>query len=210
MTIKKWVYLFWTTLLIGGVVAVVVGFAQELFAGLDYGEEWLLELLISTGLKLWAGIMYSVVSQLGFFAFLVLNFLLISTFKNSRIYQAVLWVLLAFAFVYVIYLRHLFFAEEGEGIFGYVWFPLFLLLISLLVAWWKSRATNFKAFASTTFFMFAITLIELLPALRENNTASLWFMLIPLLACNTWQIMQLHRLLKPKASEPNRKSLARA
>lgn len=200
MTFRKWMYLFWTTLLIGGVAAVVVGFIQELRSGIDYGETWKVELLISIGLKLWAGAMYSVVSQLGFFAFLVLNYLLLGIFKNSRLYQGVLWVLLVFVFGDMVYLRHLFFAEPGEGLLAFVWFPSFILVVSLLVAWWKSSATNFKAFASTAFFMFAFTVVELFPALRENNTASLWFMLIPLLICNTWQIMQLHRLLDQKQS----------
>lgn len=205
MTIKKWVYLFWTTLLIGGVTAVVVGFVQELISGIDYGADWAIEWLISIGGKLWAGLMFSVVAQLGFFAFLVLNYLLLSTFKSSRLYQTVLWVLLLFAFGDVIYLRHLFFAQAGEGLWTYVWFPLFILIVSLLVAWWKSLATNFKAFASTAFFMFVITVIELFPALRENNMASLWFMLLPLLACNAWQIMQLHRLLNQRQTSQTAK-----
>lgn len=195
MTIKKWVFLFWTTLLIGSVAALVVGFIQEMISGIDYGDSWAVELIYSVLGKLWAGAMFSVVAELGFFAFLVLNYLLLSTFKNSRLYQGVLWVLVLFVFGDVVYLRHLFFAEAGEGVIGYVWFPLFVLVASLLVAWWKSRATNFKAFASTVFFMFVFTLIELFPALRENNINSLWFMVIPLLVCNTWQIMQLHRLL---------------
>lgn len=196
MTIKKWVYLFWSTLLIGGIAALITGFILEFISGIEYGEEWLTELFYSVFVgKLWAGAMFSVVAQLGFFAFLILNLLLLSTFKHSRLYQAVLWVLLLFVFVDVVYLRYVFFAEEGETVLGYVWFPLFILIVALFVAWWKSRATNFKAFASTTFFMFVFTVIELFPALKENNLDSLWYMLIPLLACNTWQIMQLHRLL---------------
>lgn len=196
MTIKKWVYLFWSTLLIGAVTALITGFILEFVSGINYGEEWLIELFYSIFVgKLWAGAMFSVVAQLGFFAFLVLNYLLISTFRNSRLYQGVLWVLLLFVFGDVVYLRYLFFAEEGETVLSYVWFPLFILIVALCVAWWKSRATHFRAFASTTFFMFVFTVIELFPALRANNPNSLWFMLIPLLVCNTWQIMQLHRLL---------------
>lgn len=195
MTFKKWVYLFWTTLLIGSFVALIVGFFQEALSGIDYGEEWFAELLFSAGLKLWSGAMFSIVAQLGFFAFSILNVILLATFKNSRLYQSVLWVLLAFAFADLIYLRYHFFAKSGETLLHYTGLPLFLMIVSLFVAWWKARETNVKAFASTAFFMFVVTVIELFPALQENIAESIWFMLLPLLACNTWQIMQLHRLL---------------
>lgn len=197
MTIKKWVYLFWTTSLIGGAVALIVGCIQELIVGADYGGEW----LVSLFLYVWAGVMYGVVALLGFFAFIILNYLMISTFKSSRLFQGVLWVLLVFVFADVVYLRYAYFATAGETWIQYVWFPLFILAVSLFVAWRKSVATNFRAFSSTVFFMFVFTVIELLPALKENNVKSLWFMLIPLLVCNMWQIMQLHRLLPEDAKE---------
>lgn len=198
MTVKKWFYLFWTTLLIGGVAALVTGFVQEFISGVNYGEDWGTELTFSVFGKLWAGAMFSVVAQLGFFAFVVLNYLLLSTFRHSRLYQGVLWVLLVFVFADMVYLRYAFFAQEGDTVLTFMWFPLFILAVSALVAWWKSRETNFKAFSSTIFFMFVFTVIELIPALRENNINSQWFMVIPLLVCNTWQIMQLHRLLPKK------------
>lgn len=194
--IKKWVYLLWTTSLIGGAVALIVGLIQEFIAGVDYEGER----LVSLFLYVWAGVMYAVVALLGFFAFIILNYLMISTFKSSRLFQSVLWVLVIFVFADVVYLRYAYFATAEETWIQYVWFPLFILVVALFTAWRKSVVTHFRAFSSTVFFMFVFTVIELLPALKENNAKSLWFMLIPLLACNMWQIMQWHRLL-PKTQK---------
>lgn len=195
MTIKKWAYLFRTTLLAGIVTALVVGFAVEWYNGISYGEQWVVELFYSLLGKLWMGALFSVVASLGFFAFSVLNILLLSIFKNSRLFQAVLWLLLAFTFFDVIYLRYAFFGASNETFVPYVWLPLAVLVIAVGVAWKKATATNRKAFASTVFFMFVFTFIELIPVLKGNNANSLWIALTTLLTCNTWQIMQLHRLL---------------
>lgn len=200
MTFKKWFFLFWTTLLVGIGAAVATGLVQEWVAGVRFGNAWVSEFTYSIVGQLWGGLLFSLAAQLGFFCFIVLNFLMMTLFRSSRWYQLVLWFLLAFAFVDVIYLRYTVFANAEETIWGYIWFPLGLLLFSFMIAWWKSQATNIRAFPATAFFMFVFTLIELIPALMENNPNSIVFMLFPLLACNTWQIMQLHRLVGKKSS----------
>lgn len=196
MTIKKWMYLFRTTWLIGVFTALVVAFVQEIRDGVHYGESWYVELFYSVLAKVWAGTLFSVVASLGFFAFMIFNNLLLGVFKNSRLYQSVLWLLLLFAFFDVVFLRYYFFADREETMVDYVYFPLFVLVVGIAVAWWKSKVTSFKAFVSTVFFMFTFTFIEMIPALQANNGQAIGYMAITLLMCNTWQIMKLHQLLR--------------
>jgi KinB signaling pathway activation protein len=44
--------------------------------------------------------------------------------------------------------------------------------------------------------MFVVTALEWIPALKETDVHSTLSMLVPLLFCNVWQVMQLHRLVK--------------
>lgn len=46
------------------------------------------------------------------------------------------------------------------------------------------------------FFMIVVTALEALPAIREDDAASTIFMIIPLLACNAWQILILQKVLQ--------------
>ena len=60
--------------------------------------------------------------------------------------------------------------------------------------------TNRNAFVPTLFFMFAVTVLEAVPALKLDIAASTIFMLAPLLVCNAWQILTLHKILDNKKS----------
>jgi KinB signaling pathway activation protein len=48
--------------------------------------------------------------------------------------------------------------------------------------------------------MTAVTVLEAVPALKLDNTASSLFMLAPLFVCNAWQILTLHKILDNKKS----------
>jgi len=50
------------------------------------------------------------------------------------------------------------------------------------------------------FFMCAVSVLEAVPALKLDNAASSLFMLAPLLVCNAWQILILHKILDNKKS----------
>lgn len=71
---KKWFHLFWTTLLIGAGGAVIAGLALQFVNGkIDFksvGDFFLYPLIL-----LGYGMLVSVYSQLGFFAYLILNYM---------------------------------------------------------------------------------------------------------------------------------------
>lgn len=199
MRLKQWIFLFFTTLLIGGLAALFIGFYLErndvVYGGIGWGKE----LLISIIGKLGAGMMFSVLSQMGFFAYLTIHYFAIGVFKNKWIWQGIQLVLIGFAVYDTAYLRHYFFGKPEESLSGYFDLPIILLVVALVIAIIKVRLTKREAFIPTVFFLVVATLIEAIPSLHENRAESTAFMLIPLMACNIWQILQLHRLVNRKS-----------
>jgi len=84
-----------------------------------------------------------------------------------------------------------------------VWNELIVIAVSAAVALWKVKLTNKSGFISTFFFMAAGTILEVQPALKLDNTSSYLFMLIPLLVCNAWQILTLHKIIDKKKEPAN-------
>ncbi|MCI1695243.1 KinB-signaling pathway activation protein [Aneurinibacillus aneurinilyticus] len=195
MTLRKWSFLFYTTLLMGAVGALISGsiIGQEQLDGgfANFGMALIGSLL--------AGLMFSVVSQMGFFAYLTLNYLALSVFRRKSLWIGIQIILIVFVFIDFVVLRHDIFAKH-ESMLTYTWLPLILLAYAVVVAYFKVRATNASAWVPTIFFMFVVTILEWIPALRENNPKSMIMMIVPLLLCNTWQIMQLHRILQKNES----------
>ncbi|MFD2672433.1 KinB-signaling pathway activation protein [Marinicrinis sediminis] len=188
MNIRKWFYLFWTTLAVGMVASVLTVFVIQIT---DPNLKW--NDLSVIGFSLLFGATYSALSQMGFFAYLTLNFIARGMFKPAT-WRQIQWVLIIITFVDVIVLRAWLF-EDSKGWAYYAILPVVLGIISWLAAKWKSQMTNASAFTPTLFFLFAVTIVEAVPALRQNNMDSTINMMIPLMACNLWQILILHRLL---------------
>ena len=140
------------------------------------------------------GLLFSAVAQMGFFAYLTVHNVGLGVFKSLWPYVQVL--LIGFAFFDLIYFRYTTFAVEGESFLGYVWIPLGILVYAMIVSYFKVRETNRSAAIPTVFVIFVVTIIEWIPALKQNNLTGMFYMLIPLLLCNTWQVMLLHRLTK--------------
>lgn len=192
MSFRKWTYLFITTILIGGLTAIVVGAVLEREALWGSGAaNFFVGLLWSFGI----GATFSIVAQMGFFAYLTIHNVGMGVFKRIWPYLQVL--LIAITFVDLIYLRYAAFGrDEGHSLLGYFFWPTLLLLYAFVVAYFKVKQTNMRGAIPTVFVIFVVTVIEWIPALRQNNVSGMIYMLIPLLACNTWQVMQLHRLTK--------------
>jgi KinB signaling pathway activation protein len=76
--------------------------------------------------------------------------------------------------------------------------PIIILLVSAGIAYWKVKLTNRTAFVPTLFFMSVVTILEAVPAFSLDETGSSYaiFMIVPLLVCNAWQIMQLHKIVE--------------
>jgi KinB signaling pathway activation protein len=196
LNLRKWFFLFFTTLGIGAFVSLVFGLSMERnMWNLGPGN-------IFFGLlgHIGAGILFSLISQMGFFAYLTIHRFGLGLFRGKGLWSAVQLLLLGFTFFDLIYLRYTAFGQ-GQSLARFLILPAALLLFSIVIAYFKVKQTNARAWIPSIFFLFVITVVEWLPALKGNNSISLYYMLIPLLSCNTWQLMQLHRLTKQEKAE---------
>lgn len=142
------------------------------------------------------GATFSVLSQMGFFSYLIVRYIAIGFVKNKRILEYMQVIVVAVAFFDLTYLSHRAFAKPGESWIQFLGLPLILLVIALAIAYWKMKLTKPSGFIPTLLFMFVVTILEAVPALKLNSPPSYFFMLTPLLICNTWQILQLHRIIR--------------
>jgi KinB signaling pathway activation protein len=192
---RNWVQLFISTLMVGGLSTIVLGFIirwseyKPLFLNVDISEIisvmfWLLGI----------GFIFSVISQMGFFAYLTIHRFGLGIFK--KLWNPVQIVLVAFVLFDLVYFRYQWFAKEGEGVGIYFAFPLFILAYGLIVAYIKSKETTKQAFIPALFFMVVVTTIEWVPALRANEESWLYLMLFPMMICNSYQLLLLHRLIQ--------------
>ncbi|WP_174615440.1 KinB-signaling pathway activation protein [Virgibacillus ihumii] len=192
MNSRKWVGLFLKTLLLGGITGLITSFFvktasyTKILNPIDFME--------LTGLIIFfvgLGLVFSVISQTGFFAYLFLNQLGLSLFRTF--WPTVQVLLIAFVVFDLIYFPYS--ASNGEvplylyilmsaGILGYGW----------IIAKLKARATNQRAFIPALFLMVVMTAIEWVPGLRTSGADYAWLMIIPLLACNTYQLLVLHKI----------------
>lgn len=192
MNSRKWVKLFLTTLLLGGVLTLLTSFIfkrdsyVEVLQPFDFFE-LIGVLLFFSGL----GFIFSVISQMGFFAYLTVNQFGKGVFRS--LWSPVQLFLVAFTIFDLVYFRHRA-ADEGASIWPFVLTAFILLMLSLAVAAQKAKETNQKAFIPALFFMVVVTTIEWVPALRAQGSDYVWIMIIPLFVCNAYQLLLLHRL----------------
>ena len=190
MNLEKWLYLFISTLVVGALSSLLTGLIME-------QQLWSMGFGNLLAAALWyivLGFLFSVISQMGFFAYLTINRFGLGLFKGPSLWQIVQLTLIAFAFFDMVYFRYTIFGQEGENPLSYIIMPLFLFLASLAVAYLKSKETNSTAFVPALFFMFVVTIVEWLPALKVNSMKWIITMIIPMFLCNAWQLLQLHRL----------------
>ncbi|WP_044895229.1 KinB-signaling pathway activation protein [Bacillus alveayuensis] len=199
MNSRKWVRLFLTTLIIGGITTGITGFAvrwseyKRLFLEMNLGEIFAVLLWL-----IGVGFIFSIISQMGFFAYLTVHRFGLGIFRSVSLWNSVQLVLIAFVLFDLIYFRYQVFAQEGESIIGYVLIALFIFLFGLIVAYIKRSQTNKEAFVPALFFMVVVTIIEWFPVLRINEEDWLYLMLFPLLVCNAYQLLILHKLTGTK------------
>ncbi|GAA0597298.1 KinB signaling pathway activation protein KbaA [Virgibacillus siamensis] len=208
MNSRKWVGLFLKTLLIGAVTGLITSF----FVKTDSYANILnpIDFMELTGLIIFfvgLGLVFSVISQTGFFAYLFINQFGLGLFRTF--WPTVQVLLIAFVVFDLVYFPYN--ASNGEvpiylyllmaaGILGYGW----------VIAKLKARATNQRAFIPALFLMVVMTAIEWVPGLRTSGSDYAWLMIIPLLACNTYQLLVLHKITNSskERTENNRKTPA--
>ncbi|AEH46229.1 KinB-signaling pathway activation protein [Parageobacillus thermoglucosidasius] len=195
MNSRKWVRLFLTTLAIGGITTAVIGVIlnwgeyEKLFLRMD-----VLEFAAVLMWHIGVGFIFSIISQMGFFAYLTIHRFGLGVFRSASLWNSVQIVLILFVLFDLVYFRYQVFAVKGESVVGYILIALFILLAGLVVAYVKSAQTNRGAFIPALFFMVVVTVIEWFPALRINDKDWLYLMLFPLLICNAYQLLILHKL----------------
>jgi KinB signaling pathway activation protein len=196
LNIKKWLFLFLTTLLIGGISILLTSIAmgwEEIAGGKDTSQE-----LFAAGIWLFiVGLMFSVISQMGFFAYLMVHRFGLGIFKTHKLWNRVQIVLILFTLFDLIYLRYFAFGEANETWSNYLMLPVVLLIVALVAAYLKAKMTHWGAFYPALFFVFVVTTVEVVPALTQNDPNWVILMLVPTLMCNVWQLLVLHRLTSP-------------
>lgn len=202
MTLKKWSYLFWTTLLIGTVFGMITSLIVKLvvpdfnFLGISVGwYEWIF-MLFGAG-------MIAVLSEMGFFAYLTMRFVAMSLFRGKLLYWDILQVVLILIALFdIVYLRYTGAPNTSGSWVQYILLPIFILLVSIGVTYRKVKETNRNARIPTLFFMCVVTIVEAIPAFNLDEAVYTIIMVVPLLACNAWQILLLHRLLPARNNNP--------
>jgi KinB signaling pathway activation protein len=192
---RKVVNLFLKTLALGGLVGLIVSFFVNVNGA--YTENLqpfnLVGLIGVMIFFIGHGLLYSAVSQTGFFAYLYVHRLGLSIFRSFwPTVQIGLIAFVVFDLIYFPYKR-----EEGEV--ALIWFilaALALVIYGWIIAKIKAKETKKHAFIPALFFMVAITVVEWVPALRIGLVGSDFslIMIFTLLACNTYQLLVLHRL----------------
>ncbi|AZQ49235.1 KinB signaling pathway activation protein KbaA [Bacillus albus] len=196
MNSRKWVRLFFTTLFLGGISTVIIGFVLEwdkyakFFQNLD-GKE----ILAVSFWLMGVGFIFSVISQMGFFAYLTIHRFGLGMFRSPSLWNTVQLFFIAFVLFDFVYLRSVLIANGEVSLGNNILVAGVLFVFGAIVAYIKSKETNKKAFVPALFFMVVVTILEWVPALRINDTDWLYLMVIPLLLCNAYQLLILHRLI---------------
>ncbi|HDR6311830.1 TPA: KinB signaling pathway activation protein KbaA [Bacillus cereus] len=197
MNSRKWVRLFFTTLFLGGISTVIIGFVLEwdkyakFFQNFD-GKE----ILAVSFWLMGVGFIFSVISQMGFFAYLTIHRFGLGMFRSSSLWNTVQLFFIAFVLFDFVYLRSVLIANGEVSLGNNILVAGVLFVFGAIIAYIKSKETNRKAFVPALFFMVVVTILEWVPALRINDTDWLYLMVIPLLLCNAYQLLILHRLIE--------------
>lgn len=192
---RKVVNLFLKTLALGGLVGLIVSFFVNVSGA--YTENLqpfnFIGLLGVMLFFIGHGMLYSAVSQTGFFAYLYVHRLGLSIFRSF--WPTVQIVLIAFVLFDLVYFPY----KNAEGEVSIIWFilaALALFIYGWIIAKIKAKETKKHAFIPALFFMVVFTVVEWVPALRIGFVGVEFslIMVLTLLVCNTYQLLILHRL----------------
>jgi KinB signaling pathway activation protein len=202
VTSRNVVKLFFSTLLIGGIVTGLTGFLIRWEEFVVYFSNIELMQIISSFFWLFGvGLIFSLVSQVAFFAYLTVHRFGLGIFRSVSLWNGVQLILIFFALFDLVYFRYNKFAEIGEGILPYIAPAVLILIFGVVTAYFKVKQTNKSAFIPALFFMTVVTIIEWVPVLRLNDLNWVYLMLFPLLICNAYQLLILYRLHEASQKE---------
>ncbi|WP_239587834.1 KinB-signaling pathway activation protein [Bacillus pakistanensis] len=190
VTIRNWIRLFFSTLFLGGFVTAILGIIVRwnefapLFSNMEIGR------IISTFVWfIFVGFTFSVISQMGFFAYLTVHQFGLRMFRS--LWNPVQLLVIAIVLFDLIYFRFKAFAGEEESLLPYIILAIFIFVVGIVVAFFKNKQAKQNTFVSALFFMVVVTVLEWLPVLQVNASKWLYLMLFALLACNAYQLLML-------------------
>jgi len=194
LSLRKWAKLFGISIVIGGIVSLVVGIVMAYMDpdfAIPKADDWIFNMFTF----LFSGLTLGAFAHMGFFAYLTLNYIALSIFKKPYLWIAFQGFVTVFVLAEVVINTY----DTSFPKTTYWVLPIVLILASLAVSWRKVRETTSNAWVPSLFFMIVVTVLEGNPAFRSGSISSLVYMLLPLFACNTYQILQLHRILETKS-----------
>ncbi|NQD66238.1 KinB-signaling pathway activation protein [Bacillus haikouensis] len=206
MTIRNWIRFFVHTLIIGGAVTAIASLFIRWDQYSPYVQDGnMIGLLSSLLWFLFVGFTFSVISQMGYFAYLTIHQFGLGMFKSF--WNSVQVVLIAFVLFDLIYFRFRAFAEEGASYTPYILLGIGILLVGMLVAYLKNQQSEARTntFISALFFMVVVTTLEWLPVLLVNSIKWLYLMLIALVVCNAYQLLKLPKYIEQSRSDRQNK-----
>ncbi|MGE8207786.1 KinB-signaling pathway activation protein [Heyndrickxia sp. NPDC080065] len=202
MTSRNWVRLFLTTLAVGGITTGILGFIIRWSEFQSYFVDFKIGSILSTFIWLiGVGLIFSVISQVGYFAYLTIHQFGLGIFRSSSLWNGVQLVLTIFALFDLIYIRFEKFAKPNESLAPYIGLAIFILVAGLIVSYFKSQQGKKSTFIPALFFMVVVTILEWIPVLRVNEKSWVYLMLFPLVFCNAYQILMLPKYLKRSEEE---------
>lgn len=200
MNTQKWVGMFFKTLILGGLVGLITSFFVKPDDYIEFMQPF--DLWNLTGLVVFfvgMGLVFSVVSQTGFFAYLFINQFGLGIFRSfwSKV-QLLLIAVVLFDLVYFPYKE-----MDGVPVYVFILMSAAILAYGLFISWIKARQTKPRAFVPALFLMVVMTTVEWVPGLRTSGTDYAWLMITTLLACNTYQLLILHKLTNSPSAKGN-------
>lgn len=196
MTIRNWFIFFFKALVIGGVVtgalAMIIRW-EDAFAPYIASGEYI-EFVASFLWFVFLGMTMSVLSQMGFFAYLTVHQFGVNIFKTLTLWNWVQLLIIALVIFDLIKFRFMPIADTQSQLLLYLGLLTVLLVTGLVVAYFKAKWTKKHAFISALFFMIVITTLEWLPVLmvdEKDVDRYVTLLLFPLLAVNAYQLLKL-------------------
>lgn len=192
------------TLVIGAVTGLITSFFVKSSTYAEVLKPISLELLGVVLFHIGLGLVFSIISQTGFFAYMFINRYGHSFFRSY-------WPLVQILLVAFVLFDLVYFPYQATDISLYllILMSVGIFLIAVFVAVLKVKGTNRSAFIPALFVMVVITSIEWVPGLRASVDYA-WLMIIPLLACNAYQLLILHHLTKADSNKETKAKPSKA
>lgn len=196
VTIRNWIKFSLIAILIGGSITGVLGLFirwDDVFSQAFASGEWG-EIIAGFVWMVIIGVTMSLISQMGFFAYLTVHQFGMNMFRSLTLWNWVQLLIIAIVIFDLIAFR---FAPNADTTGQAVLYGVLLAIligVAVVTAYFKAKWTKKSAFISALFFMIAITTLEWLPALMvQAGNADSWvtLLLFPLMAVNAFQLLML-------------------